>query len=472
MNVSTMSFDVVVIGAGCAGLSAAVEAAESGLEVAVLEKLDSSLGSSTAAAGGYFAFVDTDLQRRRNIYDSDDEFRADMTRGGGDESDPALVDLYLKHQIDTYYWLQEHGVVFWQADMGIGMNVPRCHATDAQRLIETLTRAARRRGVTIYYECTVDGIERTDAGFLVTARREETIHARKGVVLATGGFSRNPEMLGRFVPGLERLKIVDGGLGCTGDGIAIAERLGAEPSHMKCVKPNFYSYAFHEQKAGRLDRFQHETPVCMVYQLGGILVTQEGRRYVREDMNAKDIALVTAKLPEVMAWGIYDASVRRRADEEETIFINKSALDLSLQADTLEELAKLAEIPVENLVETVASYNAGCRAGKPDPLGRRHVTAEIGRPFPLTEPPFYAFATAPNLATTFGGLRIDTHTQVLDDGGNPISGLYACGEIVGGFHGANFVTGTALAQAAIFGRVAAAHIAGRALDEPTPSDTR
>jgi fumarate reductase flavoprotein subunit len=453
--------DVVVVGAGCGGLSAAVEAAEQGLSVVVLEKLASSLGSSTAASGGYFAFVDTDLQRRQHVLDTDGAFRADMHRDDTGQSDPELVDLYLANQLDTYYWLLEHNVVFWQADMGIGMNIPRCHATDPQRLIEVLIRAARRQRVTIFYGAAVEKVEPAEQGYVLTTRSGACMRAAKGIVLATGGFSRNPAMLGRFSPGLERIRLVDGGLGSMGDGITLAEGLGASLSHMQCIKPNFYSYAVREQQQGTMDRFQHETPVCMVYHLGGILVTQQGKRFIREDMNAKDIARIVLKLPEVMAWGIYDESVRRRALQEKTIYLNPAAMEKSAKANNLADLAKLAGIPDAPFVSTVEAYNANCIEGRPDPLGRRHLTAQVGEPFALVEPPFYAFPTAPNIATTFGGLRINSDAQVLHRDGSPIAGLYACGEIVGGFHGANFVTGTALAQAAIFGRVAAMRIANK-----------
>lgn len=456
---SQTTTDVVVIGAGCAGLCAAVEAAEQGLKVVVLEKLTGSLLSSTAASGGYFAFVDTDLQRKQRILDSAEAFRKDMEMSGGGKSDPALVELYLSQQLDTYYWLQEHGVNFWQVDMGIGMNVPRCHATDPQRVLEVLTRAARRRGVSIEYNQPVSRLAREGRGLLALVSDNTSVKATRGVILATGGFSRNRTLLGRFVPGLERVRIVDGGLGATGDGLLMAEGLGADLSSMEGVKPNFYSYAFRETREDAPDRFQQETPVCMVYHVGGILVTQAGLRYVREDLNAKDIAMTTLKLPEAMAWGIFDESVRRRVESEKTIYINQLAMAKSLRADSLEELARLAGLPADALVDTVQSYNANCRSGQPDPLGRKHLTARIGAPFPLDEPPYYAFPTAPNMATTFSGVRINTDAQVVDRKGDPIPALYACGEIVGGFHGVNFMTGAGLGQAAIFARVAARKIA-------------
>jgi fumarate reductase flavoprotein subunit len=399
------------------------------------------------------------LQRRDRIVDSDETFRADMMRGGAGQTDPALTEAYLANQLDTYYWLQEHGVVFWHVDIGIGMNVPRCHATDPQRVLECLARSARRAGVQMHFSCPVTAVTRADPGFTVHGPDGTAFHARRGVVLATGGFSRNPQMLGRFVPGLERIRIVDGGLGNMGDGLTMAERLGAGLSSMECVKPNFYSYALREQKEERLDRFHHETPVGMVYHLGGILVTTAGRRYVREDMNAKDIARVTLGLPDVMAWGIFDETVREHAMGEKTIYINPSAMQKSLRADTLADLAQCAGLPVPEFLETVGQYNADIRAGRPDGLGRMHLTATHGKPFPIERPPFYAFPTAPNMATTFGGVRVNAHAQVLDTQGEPVEGLYACGEIVGGFHGLNFVTGTALAQAAIFARLAAKDLA-------------
>ncbi|MDB5533136.1 MAG: FAD-dependent oxidoreductase, partial [Hyphomicrobiales bacterium] len=238
--------DLIVVGAGCAGLCAAIEAAERGLRVIVCEKRGTSLQSSTAASGGYFAFIDTDLQRRDRIVDSDDTFRQDMERSGKGQSDPSLVDAYLKNQLDTYYWLQEHGVTFWDVDIGIGMNVPRCHATDSQRLLEVLTRSAKRLGVSICYHFPVGDIERDGSGFKVSGPDGITLRAERAIIFASGGFSRNPAMLGRFVPGLERLQMVDGGLGCMGDGIVMAEKLGASLSSMECVKPNFYSYALRD----------------------------------------------------------------------------------------------------------------------------------------------------------------------------------------------------------------------------------
>ena len=461
------SADVVVVGAGCAGLCAAVEAAEQGLKVVVLEKLSSSLLSSTAASGGYFAFVDTDLQRKQRVLDSADAFRKDMEMSGGGKSDPALVELYLAHQLDTYYWLQERGVIFWHVEMGIGMNVPRCHATDPQRVLEVLARGARRQDVAIEYDWPVTGLDRSGSGLRVRGAGGASVSASRGVILATGGFSRNPALLGRFVPGLERVRIVDGGLGATGDGILMAEALGADLDSMEGVKPNFFSYAFREAREGAPDRFQHETPVGMVYHVGGILVTQAARRYVREDLNAKDIAMATLKLPEAMSWGIYDESVRRRVLAEKTIYINPLAMAKSLRADTLEELARLAGLPADALIETVRSYNANCRSGAPDPLGRAHLTARVGTPFPLEEPPFFAFPTAPNMATTFSGVRINSNVQVVDRNGEPIPALYACGEIVGGFHGVSFMTGAGLGQAATFGRVAARAIASGNSPAPT-----
>ena len=452
--------EVVVIGAGCAGLCAAVEAAELGLSVVVVEKLESALCNSTIASGGYFAFVDTDLQRRQRILDSEQAFRQDMAMAGGGKSDPALVDLFLAHQLDTYYWLQEHGVPFWQVEMGIGMNVPRCHASDGQRVIDMLLRAAQRLGVDLRYRWPASALTRLDKGFTVSGPGGEALVAHGGVILATGGFSRNPALLARLVPGLERVRIIDGGVGASGDGIVMAEALGAALCSMESVKPNFFAYAFRAARQGAPARFHHDAPVGMVYHLGGILVTQAGRRYVREDLNAKDIALATLKLPEAMSWGLYDASVRRRALEEKTIFLNPLALEHSLRADSLEELARLANIPTEALLDTVHAYNAMCRSGQPDPLGREHQTARVGTLVALEEPPYYAFPTAPNLATTFSGVRINRNVEVVGHDAQAIAGLYACGELVGGFHGMNFMTGTGLSQAAIFGRVAARHIAG------------
>lgn len=445
---------VVVVGAGCAGLCAAVEAAERGLSVMLVEKLADSMLSSTFASGGYFAFVNTDLQRRQRIADDPARFRSDMELKGA-PSEPALMERYLEEQIDTYYWLQDHGVQFSHVDMGIGMNVARCHATDPQRLLEVLTRAARRLGVSFRYNWPALRLDPEPHGLRVTNDSGDSLLATAAVILASGGFARNQAMLARLVPGLERVSLIDAGRGVTGDGIVMAEALGADLSSMECVRPNFYSYAFRERNLTGVDRFQHDTPVGMVYHLGGVLVTQHGARYVREDANAKDIAIATLRLPEAFSWCVFDEKIRRRALAEKTIYINPSALEKAVRADDLEQLARLAQMAPDALQSSMRSYNENCRLGAPDPLGRQYQTAQVDRPVPIEEPPFYAFPIAPNLATTFGGLKVSANAEVLDKEGLPVPGLFACGETIGGFHGLNFMTGAGLGQAAVFGRVAA-----------------
>jgi fumarate reductase flavoprotein subunit len=130
-----------------------------------------------------------------------------------------------------------------------------------------------------------------------------------------------------------------------------------------------------------------------------------------------------------------------------------------LEAETIEELERRIGLPDGSLQETVADYNAALREGRPDALGRVHLSGGVGEPFPLERPPFYAHPSGTVVLATYCGLTVDLRLRVLDWWGRPIERLYAAGELVGGLHGAGYMTGTSIGKAAIFGRLAGTHAA-------------
>lgn len=195
-------FDVVIAGAGGAGLAAAIEAAEAGARTVVFEKQGKIWESSTAINVGMVAFAGTDVQERLGIEDSSELLYQDLLAVGGHKNDPNLVRAYADHQLETYRWLTGMGVRWAEATTAAaGMSRPRGHFSDPLDMVRILKREAERRGATVLYHCAVTGLI-SDGNGRVTGvelrdRMNETrVRAHGGVVLATGGFARSPNLVG------------------------------------------------------------------------------------------------------------------------------------------------------------------------------------------------------------------------------------------------------------------------------------
>ncbi|MFK4539755.1 succinate dehydrogenase/fumarate reductase flavoprotein subunit [Bradyrhizobium ottawaense] len=238
----TWSTDVLVCGSGLAGHCAALAAAECGAEVVLIEKT-ASAGGSSALAGGGFAFAGTDLQAARGIVDGPEALRRDMSEVGGGKADPALIETYVARQLETYEWLRSNGVVF---SLGISSTpgaVPRVHSTAQGAAIKALH-------MRVEAENRIQYVDRTAAGRLITVDgavvgalvnvdgAPKEIQARKGVILATGGFSRSARLIETYAPGLSAAFKL-GGTGNTGDGLLMAGRVGAGQADMGYITATF-----------------------------------------------------------------------------------------------------------------------------------------------------------------------------------------------------------------------------------------
>ena len=221
--------DVLVLGAGQAGLTAALAAAQSGARVLILEKRDI-IGGSTAMSSGLTAYAGTDEQAAMGVEDSIESLRQDILTTGQHKNDPALVDAYCREQLTTYRWLKGLGVQYGHVHAASGQSVPRSHSTDPGTMVDTLLRRAEELGVVLLHE--VRALELMMDGDAVVGVRAEihgAIHEipAGSVVLATGGFSRSPELLERFVP--QMAHAVHGGApGSEGDGLLMGWRIGAD----------------------------------------------------------------------------------------------------------------------------------------------------------------------------------------------------------------------------------------------------
>lgn len=460
-------FDVVIAGAGGAGLAAAIEAAGAGAKTVVFEKQGKIWASSTAINVGMVAFAGTDVQERLGIEDSSELLYDDLIAVGGGENIPGLVRAYADHQLDTYRWLTDMGVQWAETTTAAaGMSRPRGHFSDPLDMVRILKRQAERRGAPVLFHCAVTDLI-TDAdghvvGVEVKDRMNTTrVRARRGVVLATGGFARSPERLAAIDPRFVGMAATTG-VGHTGDALRMAEPLGAFFRDMDHVKP---SYELHVTG-------DSATEICLVFYQGAIIVNREGRRFVNESIPYKDIGMASIDQTDGVGFEIFDQRIFDRAAENtrkassaippENVVsgLDESRIRLLVKADTIEDLADRINVPRLELKETVERYNAAIAAGSDTEFGRSHLSASIGDLVKIEAPPYYAYEAKSHFLATYAGLAIDDTMRVLTPDGH-IPGLFAAGEAIGGFHGASYHSGAAVGQALIFGRIAGQHAGQR-----------
>lgn len=448
--------DVVVAGAGGAGLQAALEAARAGASAIVFEKQARIWESSTAIAVGRVSFPRTDLQQKNGVEDSKELMTRDILETGRNKNDPALVQAYVDNALDTYRQLCALGIVWSPTVTAMaGMSVPRGHLTDMIDLVRTLKRAAEARGVQVVFRTPVTGLVADERGDVVGATVRERngnttrIRARKGVVLASGGFARDPDRLRAIEPRFAQV-VATSGAGHTGDGLRMAEALGADTRDIEYVQPSFELHA----SGGTSE------DIMILYYQGGIIVNARGERFVNESISYKDIAKACLDQPGMMGFQVFDRTVYEKAvaaqaaaGQSSPMTLDAGKIRLLVTGRSLEELAASMAVPPEALRRTVERYNRYVDEGHDADFGRQVLAGNYGRPVRVERAPFYAYATIGHLLATYGGIAVDARMRALRKG-RPIPGLYAAGEAMGGFHGASYHSGTGIGKALIFGRIA------------------
>ena len=438
---------VLVLGAGLAGCAALLAAAEAGQYAVLIEKTGE-IGGSTVKSAGLSAFAGTDEQAAQGIADSVDLLRKDLFEVGKHRNDPALVDLYCEYQLPTYRWLKGHGVEYGEIHAASGQSAPRSHPSNTTAMLVHLLKAAGELGARIVFDTPAQHLVFSDGrvtGAEVTGPDGRTRRiTADAVVLATGGFSMNPELLATFAPQMEHA-LRQGGAGNQGDGLKMGMALGAGLRDTPYIKGT-YGHYFEEHPD------EDGTGILAVYK-GAIAVNSEGRRFVDESLNYKEIGDAALVQPGVTTWQVFDRQVMAKSNDEVPIyeFAGRERAGLLLKADTVEELETQIGLPAGSLQATVAAYNSAIAEGRPDPLGRAHLSGAVGSLTPVDEPPFYAHPSGTVMLATYCGLTVDTRLRVIDWWGQPIERLYAAGELIGGLHGAGYMTGTSIGKAGIFG---------------------
>jgi tricarballylate dehydrogenase len=487
-------YDVIVVGAGNAAFCAALAAQEQGASVLVLEAApeDESGGNSRFTAGSIrvvYNGVDDIKALVPDLTEAEiattdfgtytaDQFFDDMARVTQHRADPDLVELLVTRSFDTMCWMRDKGIRFipiygrqaFKIDGKFkfwgGLTVEAVGGGPG--LINMLTDSAKKRGIEILYATrAVDLLYNGTRVEGVRVRHDETLREirAKAVVLAAGGFQANPEWRTRYLgPGWDLAK-VRGTRYNTGDGIRMALDIGASPcgnwSGCHAVQWEMNAPEFGDLAVG--DQFQkHSYPFS-------IMINATGKRFVDEGADFRNYTYakygrVVLEQPGQFAWQVFDQKTKHLQRDEYRI-----RQMTKVTADTIEEFAqKLEGVNAEQFVRTIAEWNKAVRADVPfNPNvkdGRCTEGLAVNKSNwanTIDTPPYEGYAVTCGITFTFGGLRVNTDCEVLNTDYQPIRGLYAAGELVGGLFYFNYPGGSGLCAGAVFGKIAGT-AAGRA----------
>ena len=436
----TLQADIVVIGAGGAGMSAAIEAAQNGAtNVVVLEKMPQTGGNTIRTTGGMNA-AETELQAKEGIEDSVELMVEDTMKGGKNLNDIGLVKILSEKSAEGVNWVNEIGGDLSEVGMFGGASVKRIHkptggAAVGPMLVQTFNKNLEELNIPVMLETSAKQIIVDDGkvtGVMASNSQGEFQIDCKAVVLATGGFGANTEMVIENKAELEGFGTTNHG-GATGDGIAMAKELQVELVDMDQIQTH--------------PTVHPETQTMYTEAVrgnGAILVNKEGKRFVNELLTRDVVSEAILGQTDKQAYLLFDQNVRDGLKAIEKYI----SAGIIFESDTIEGLAEQIGVDAAALAETIKAYEGYATAGKDEEFGRESMEE------PLNNPKYYAGLCAPAIHHTMGGVKINTASEVLKVDGTKINGLFAAGEITGGVHGANRLGGNAVTDIVVFGRIA------------------
>ena len=421
----------------------------------VLEKM-AFAGGNTLISGGEYAAPNNWIQKKQGIKDSPDTFYNDILKGGDNEGNPKLIRVLADNALKDAEWLKDFiGMEFEDRQLFFGGHsverslVPK-DATGVE-MIKKLLAKADELGIEIYYETpATELIMKNDRIVGVKAKSSTTDYtflADKGVIIASGGFGSNVEMRIKYNKDVDENILSTNTVGITGDGIVMAEKVGAKLEDMEFIQ----TYPTCDPISGALLYFGDVRLAG-----GSILVNQEGKRFVEELERRDVISMAIKEQTGSVAYQFCDEAqvelsgvAKHHAKEVEYLFNNK----LLVKADTIEEAANFFGIDSKELENTVKKYNEYAKNGKDLEFNKRGKLT----PFEM-QGPFYIMKAVPAVHHTMGGIKIDEKARVIDTNGNVIKGLYGAGEVTGDIHGTNRLGSDAIADITVFGRIAGKNV--------------
>ena len=464
--------DVVVIGAGGAGMAAAVTAQQAGKSVIVLEKT-SAMGGNTILSGGAMNAVDDGSEVALEHEDSVALHIQQTYEGGDEQGNLELVTILCEKAWEGVEWLKELGMGFtgevFTVTGGLWPRAQRPSDPEGTGFFKTYQNYMDQNdGITMLYNTTANELMVDENGAVYGVKatgstgNSITVTANNGVVLATGGFGRTVEMRvaaneeTQLWPTLDETIPSTNASGITGDGILMAEAVGANLVQMG----NIQLLPLGDPETGSLSgNIEHSVE-------SRIFVNEQGERFVNEGGRRDEMTLALFEQTNTTMFIVMDSDTYPTGDElnnfGETIN-DLVAAGRAYKADTLEELAEMMGVPADTLVATVEEYNRYCTGGdlegQTDAFGRTLFSDVEGINNGINNAPYYAAKRVPTVHHTMGGVEINANCEVLNTQGQVIPGLFAAGEVTGGIHGTNRLGGNALTDTVVFGRIAGASAA-------------
>ncbi|WP_028783947.1 FAD-dependent tricarballylate dehydrogenase TcuA [Thalassobacillus devorans] len=479
-------YDLVVVGAGNAALCAAISAQENGANVLVLEKApEQKRGGNSYFTDGAIRFAYNDLSDIRKLipelsdgeadnivmpeYSTDDYYN-DLQRVTGGKSTPELASHLVNNSYDTIAWMKEQGVEFelnysnqsFEKDGKFQFwgGLPVKTKNIGMGLMSTLFNRAKELGVDIWYGSEAMALK-TDknriSSIIVKKGSEEIEVATTSVVLACGSFEANRKMRAAQIGEEWEAAIVRGTEYNTGDGLSMALSVGAQ-KHGEWAGCHAIGTDANAPKTGDFNKpgdifKKHSYPLS-------IMLNKDGKRFVDEGADFRNYTYAKygkeiLKQPGHIAYQIYDEQVRpmlrKEYNLEEATYY---------KADTLEDLADRLDVNTSAFLETIQEYNEAVQDGYYNPTVKDGKGTEGITPpksnwaLRIEQGPFYAFPVTCGITFSFGGVRVNTNAEVLNENDEPIHGLFAAGEMVGGIFYENYPGGSGLMSGAVFGKTA------------------
>ena len=488
---STIDADIAIVGAGGAGMTAAITAAAEGKNVVILESQPMVGGNSVRATGGMnagktvyqdenefgeSAGVEKTLKAAAEKYadnetitalaatvaeqwaayqanptgyfDSVELMELDTMIGGKGINDPALVETLCSNSADAIDWLGEQGITLNSVSSAGGASVKRIHRPVNEEgkvvsvgayMVPLLEEDCQKAGVQMMLNTTATEILTDDNGAAVgikaTGASGETITINaKAVILTSGGFGANMDMVVEYKPELKGFMTTNAP-GILGQGIKMAQAIGADTVDMDQIQIH--------------PTVQYDSASLITEGLrgdGAVLINSEGKRFIDEVGTRDVVSAAEIAQPGSYSWLIID---QKMVDDSSVIqgYIKKG---YTFEGKTYEELAEQIGVDGAALAETMNTWNGYVEAKNDPDFGRTSFADK------LDTAPYYAIKVTAGVHHTMGGLKINTNTEVLNENGEIIPGLFAAGEVTGGVHGANRLGGNAVADFTVFGRIAGA----------------
>lgn len=454
----TDCYDVVVLGAGLAGLCAAVEAKEKGANVVLLEKMGYANGT-TVYATGWVSGVNSKVYQQQYTDDSEEQMVDDMMKLSLGRADREVLRAYAREAGPGVDWLHEMGVPF---------KVWPLHAPERNRvmiaqgngisggaiMVQKLIEKCKKIGIPIHYN--------TKAYKLITNDKMEVLGvtcmtkdgsvdymAKGGVIIATGGFAANPEMVCKYIGPWGTRLVLRGSPYITGENIIMGQQVMA---YMECMD---------EYYAGPMTPTGHANPSPMMHGGYGIQLNSQGKRFLMEHLGQVAKAVTLAKeTPDNRSYVLLASDT----DDNNNILTNTlnrfKRLGIEVpKGNTIEEVAKNAGLPVETVTASVNEFNAAAKASTADKLTPPYLWKPA---HPIEKGPFYIFPAAGGIAATFGGPKTNGKAQVVNFEKQPIPGLYAAGNAAGGLWFHEEISGNQLGACIAFGRISGREATARA----------